>query len=112
MPAYRGKIYVDKDTKMVTRVTLEGTDIPADFPIRAAETTLDYDFQDISGHTFLLPLKATTIMSSAEYLTKNDEEFRVYRKYSAESDIKFDVGDVPAPLSDDKTKETAPPPKN
>jgi hypothetical protein len=112
MPAYRGKIYVDKDTHMVTRVTLEGTDIPADFPIRSASTILDYDFQDISGHTFLLPLKATTIMSSAEYLTKNDEEFRVYRKYSAESDIKFDVSDVPAPLTDDKTKESAPPPKN
>jgi hypothetical protein len=111
IPSYRGLIYVDKDTHMVTRVTLEATEIPADFPIHAAETKLDYDFQDISGHTFLLPLKASTTMSSAEYLTKNDEEFRVYRKYSAESDIKFDVTDVPAPLSDDKTKETQPPAK-
>jgi hypothetical protein len=70
---------------------------------------LDYDFQDISGHTFLLPLKATTIMAASDYMTKNDEEFRVYRKYSAESDIKFDVTDVPAPLTDDKTKETTDP---
>ena len=71
-----------------------------------AETILDYDYQDISNHTFLLPLKATTVMAANDYLTKNDEEFRVYRKCSAESDIKFDTTDVPAPLPEDKTKET------
>jgi hypothetical protein len=42
-------------------------------------------------------------------MTKNDAEFRVYRKYSAESDIKFDTSDVPAPLPDEKTKETTDP---
>ena len=110
MPAYRGLIYIDRDTHMVTRVTLEAIEIPAGFPIHKAETVLDYDYQDISGHTFLLPLKSSTIMASAEYLTKNDEEFRVYRKYSTESDIKYETTDTPAPLPDEKTKETGPPP--
>ncbi len=109
VPAYRGLVYVDKETHKVMRVTLEAEDIPAAFPIRRADTVLDYDFQDISGHTFLLPLKSTTIMAASDYMTKNDEEFRVYRKYSAESDIKFDTADVPAPLPDDKTKETKDP---
>jgi hypothetical protein len=95
---------------MVTRVTLEAIEIPAGFPIHKAETVLDYDYQDISGHTFLLPLKSSTVMASAEYLTKNDEEFRVYRKYSTESDIKYETTDTPAPLPDEKTKETGPPP--
>ena len=99
VPAYKGLVYVDKQTHQVMRVTLEAEDIPASFPVRRAETILDYDFQDISGHTFLLPLKATTIMAASDYMTKNDEEFRVYRKYSAESDIKFDATDVPAPLT-------------
>jgi len=105
MPAYRGLVYVDKDTHMVTRVTLEAVEIPADFPIHKAETVLDYDYQDISGHTFLLPLKSSTIMASSQYLTKNDEEFRVYRKYSTESDIKYET-ETPAALTDEKTKET------
>ena len=109
MPAYRGLVYVDKQTHQVMRITLEAEDIPASFPVKRAETILDYDFQEISGHTFLLPLKATTIMAANDYLTKNDEEFRVYRKYSAESDIKFDSTDVPAPLPEDKTKETTDP---
>jgi hypothetical protein len=106
VPAYHGLVYVDKETHEVMRVTLDADNLPYDFPIRRAGTVLDYDFQQLSGKTFLLPLKSTTIMAASDYLTKNDEEFRVYRKYSAESDIKFDSADVPAPLPDDKTKET------
>jgi hypothetical protein len=105
VPAYHGLVYVDKETHEVMRVTLEAENIPAGFPIHRADTVLDYDFQQLSGKTFLLPLKSTTIMSTSEYWTKNDEEFRVYRKYSAESDIKFDSSDVPAPLPEEKTKE-------
>ncbi len=104
VPAYRGLVYVDRDTHMVTRVTLEAIDVPAGFPIQRAETVLDYDYQDIAGHTFLLPLKASTLMASAEYLTRNDEEFRVYRKYSADTTITFDT-ETPEPLPEDKTKE-------
>ena len=43
-------------------------------------------------------------MAASDFLSKNDQEYRVYRKYSAESDIKFDT-ETPAPLPDDKTKE-------
>jgi hypothetical protein len=109
VPAYRGLVYIDKENRQITRVTLQAMDIPPTFPVKRAETILDYDYQNLSGHTFLLPLKATTIMAADEYLTKNDAEFRVYRKYSADSDIKFDTTDTPAPLTDDKTKETTDP---
>ena len=34
VPAYRGLIYIDRDTKAVTKITLNPYDIPADFPIR------------------------------------------------------------------------------
>jgi hypothetical protein len=104
IPSYHGLVYVDKETHQVTRITLEADNIPAGFPVRRADTVLDYDYQDLSGHNFLLPLKATTIMSADDYMTKNDEEFRVYRKYSADSDIKFET-DTPAPLPEEKTKE-------
>src|SRR3954451_18256927 len=66
VPAYKGLIYVDKETHHVMRVTLEAEDVPASFPVRRAETVLDYDFQEISGHTFLLPLKPTTIMAGSD----------------------------------------------
>jgi hypothetical protein len=111
VPAYRGLVYIDKETQKITRVTLEAIDIPPSFPVKRAQTILDYDYQELSGRTFLLPLKASTLMAADDYMTKNDAEFRVYRKYSAESDIKFDTTDVPAPLPDEKTKETTDPKK-
>ncbi|HLK67510.1 MAG TPA: hypothetical protein VKU19_28935 [Bryobacteraceae bacterium] len=111
VPGYSGLVEVDKNTHEVMRVTLHADDIPESFPVRKAETVLDYDYQDISGHTFLLPLKAQVIMAANDYLTRNDEEFRIYRKYSASSDITFDSDEKtpPPPLTDDKTKETKDP---
>ena len=108
VPAYSGEVFVDKQTHAVTRITLVAEQIPSSFPVKKADTTLDYDYQELSGRTFLLPMKSTTFMSANDYMTRNDTEFRLYRKYSAESDIKFDSDLVP-PLPDDKTKETKDP---
>ena len=103
--AYRGLVEVDPDTHVVMRVSTIAENIPPDFPIRKADDVLDYDFQELSGHTFLLPLKSQVLMSGGEVLTRLDEEFRLYRKYSAEADITYDTDPI-APLPDDKTKET------
>ncbi|MGD0499414.1 MAG: hypothetical protein ABSC23_13365 [Bryobacteraceae bacterium] len=111
VPAYHGLVYVDPKTHEVMRVTLAAEDLPPDYPVKMAETILDYDYQDLSGHTFLLPLKARTTMTDSNSVRRNDEEFRLYRKYTAESDIRFDLG-TPDPLPDDQTKETAPSPAN
>jgi hypothetical protein len=107
--AYRGLIYIDAKTHSITRITLAAEGLPPSFPVKMAETILDYDYQDISGHSFLLPLKATTTMAADDYMTRNDTEFRLYRKYSAESAISFDTTDTPAPLPDEKTTETKDP---
>ena len=109
-----GLVEVDKDSHKIMRVTTIADDIPATFPIKAVESILDYDNVELSGHTFLLPLKGNTIATGGDFLEKNENEFRIYRKYEAESTISFGEADTPAPLSDDKTKETvdpqAPPP--
>ena len=103
--AYRGLVEVDPDTHAVMRVSTIAENIPPDFPIRKAEDVLDYDYQELSGHTFLLPMKSQVLMSGGEVLTRLDEEFRSYRKYSADTDIKYDTDPLP-PLPEDKTKET------
>jgi len=50
-------------------------------------------------------LKAVMRMRQAKLLTKNDVEFRLYRKFTAEAEIKYDT---PEPLPEDKTKEQPP----
>jgi hypothetical protein len=109
VPAYHGLVYVDDKTHEILRVTLAAEGIPADFPVKVADTTLDYNYQDISGHTFLLPYTARTLMSAEGYLTRNDEEFRIYRKYQVESELKFDDA-TPPPLPEDQNKEQPPAP--
>jgi len=101
--AYHGLVEVDPETHAIMRVTSEAENVPEGFPVRSVKDVLDYDYTELSGHTFLLPLKARVDAAFSDVLQRIDEEFRLYRKYSAESEITFDT---PPPLPDDKTKET------
>ena len=61
----------------------------------------------IGGQRFVLPLK-TELKSTAntprgKYMSWNEAEFRLYRKFSTESTITFDSPDTPLP--EDATKE-------
>jgi hypothetical protein len=103
-PAYRGLVYVDRDTLSVLRITLEAI-LPPSFPLQQASTVLDYDFAEISGHQYMLPLKAEVRMRENKFLLKNDVEFRLYRKFAAEASITFDT---PDPLPQEKTQEQPP----
>ncbi len=107
VPGYLGLIYVDRDAPVVMRVTLEA-ELPASFPIQQVTDTLDYDLAPIGTQQYMLPLKAVVRMREAKNLVKNEVEFRLYRKFSAESAIKFDDVSTPEPLPEDKTKEEAP----
>jgi hypothetical protein len=113
VPAYHGLIYMDPHSHEIARVTLEAENIPAGFPVHWVQTTLDYDYADISGRKFLLPMKDATLSGVDDYLSRLDTEFRSYHEYSAESELKFDT-DTPEPLPADKTRETpvttSPPP--
>ncbi len=93
VPAYRGLIYVDRDTELVTRIVLEAVNIPPSFPVQQARTVLDYDFVEISGRPYMLPLKFEMRMRQGRMLVKNEVEFRMYRKFGAEAVIKFETPD-------------------
>lgn len=104
VPGYHGLVYVDHDTTMVVRIVFEA-DLPATFPIQQVSDTLDYDLAPIGTQEFMLPLKAVVRMRQGKMLAKNDVEFRLYRRFSAEAEIKYDT---PDPLPEDKTKEQPP----
>ena len=105
IPAYRGLIYVDKDTLTVTRITLEAVNIEPAFPIQEAGTVLDYDHVTIAGGKYMLPLKFVMRMRQGKLLVRNEVEFRLYRKFGAEATISFDT---PEPLPEEMTTEQPP----
>ena len=94
---YHGLIYADRDSRSVMRITMEADDIPADFPIRSASETLDYDTIAISGQKFILPLKVEMRMRDARIAMKNEAAFRLYNKFGADTSIIFDTPDASAP---------------
>ena len=101
-PAYRGKIYVDKETHMIVRLIETPYDIPPTYPVQAVTDVLDFDFTKIGDSEYLVPMKAVILSATSRYLAKNDKEFRLYRKFGAETTIKFAPVD---PLPEEKTKE-------
>lgn len=90
-PGYQGLIFVDRDTLQVMRITMEAFDINPSFPLQAATTRLDYDYENINGQYFLLPLRSEMRMRSGKLLVKNEVEFRMYRKFGADTVITFDT---------------------
>ena len=89
--AYRGLIYADPMTGEIDRIKMDGVDIPKSFPVNAASETLDYDLVSISGQQFVLPLSAKLMMKAGREATKNEIEFRMYRKFESDSFIKYNL---------------------
>ena len=86
----RGQVFVDRETRMVMRIRLECEGIPSDFPIRAVTLEQDYDFADVGGQRFLLPLHSDVKSREAGYESWNEVTFSGYRKFAADATITFD----------------------
>ncbi len=102
VPAYRGLVYIDEDTNMVVKIVMKPYDMPSTFPIHDITSSLDYDLETIGDQQYMLPLKSVLTSKRDRQMTKNDIEFRLYRKFGTESTIKFET---PDPLPEDQTKE-------
>jgi hypothetical protein len=86
----RGQVFVDRETHMVMRLHFECEGIPADFPIRSVTLDQDYDFADVGGQQFLLPLHSNVRSREVGYESWNEVSFSGYRKFAADATITFD----------------------
>ena len=98
---YRGLVYVERSSRQVTRLVLQTEGLPPTFPIQEVRVDLNYDYAEIAGRKYLLPLKAEVRAREGKLLTRNEVEFRSYRKFGTETTITFE----PEPLPDDITRE-------
>jgi hypothetical protein len=90
----------------VTRLLTVAQDIPLDFPVRHAQERLDYDYADVGGRQFLLPYRGEVLMEGTEVFSKNLLDFLHYKKYSADSEITYDIPKDLSAIPDDKLQET------
>ncbi len=106
VPGYHGRVIVDAETHQVLRMWVVADDIPPDFPIRSAASTLDYDWAKIAGQPYLLPAKAVMEMKDSMAWTRNEITFRGYRRFSGDTAIKFDDVDLSDLTGPQKPGET------
>jgi hypothetical protein len=91
-PAYRGTVWIDKETARVLRIEQEGRNMPSLFQFDTVESSTDYDFVRLgTPEQFLLPVEAEVLSceKGTSYCSRNKIEFRNYRKFGAESSISF-----------------------
>jgi hypothetical protein len=90
-PAYRGSVWISKETARVLRIEMQAVKIPVDFPDDTTEMAVDYDYTSLGTEKFLLPVKAEILSCQRGTSTcqRNVIEFRNYHRYSGESTITF-----------------------
>jgi hypothetical protein len=91
--AYHGRAFIDDETGMVRRLTIEGTGLSKDFGLQSPSLSLDYGMVKIGEDDYLLPLLSILQLRRAKVFVRNESVFRGYRRFQAESHIKYDNKD-------------------
>ena len=92
--AYHGSVFADPATGAVWRITEAVTkDIPPALQTREVSTVIDYDETTIGERQYLLPVTATVSAITWEAKIRNEIEFGNYRKFDADSVIRFEGSD-------------------
>jgi|SRR5215813_4690682 len=106
--ASRGRVWIDRELDRVLRFEQIATQIPRDFPIKAASSLIDYDWVKINEKDYLLPSHAEILITSVYrdrqvVQSRNDIRFRGYQKFGADVKIYDEVDDEELP--EDKSEE-------
>jgi|GEM_PF-222314 len=84
----KGRIWIDKENFRILRIESEATEIPLDFPVKAASRKIDYDWVTIADQKYFLPVLSEVRLKFRKdgqlFETKNLIRFREYRKFGSE----------------------------
>lgn len=86
--AYHGTVFIDPETGDVLRL-IRIADLPSEFPVRTATSTIDYGVTNVGGRQYLLPTLAQIELSTSVLQTHNEVRFLDYRKFEADVTITF-----------------------
>ena len=89
--AWRGLVYVDRETLQVMRLTHAAEGFPADWPFMGAAGDLDYGFVEVGGKRVLLPVHAENrVLLSDESQSRSMMEFSNYHQFRTDTTIRFE----------------------
>jgi hypothetical protein len=86
---FHGSFYADPGTLDVRRIEVVAEDIPSELGVSAAETSVDYDRQEIGDEEFLLPVESELMMAMPDVVSRNWVRFSSCRRFAGESTLSF-----------------------
>jgi hypothetical protein len=99
----KGKVWIDRETGRVLRIEYTATNIPHDFRVKAYDSSINYDWVEIAGEKYLLPVLSDNRFTSAEsgqlFQSRNLIRFKNYQRYG--TDVKI-LDDDLAPEKEEK----------
>ena len=87
---YTGRLFIDEETGLVRRLTIQGLDLPKEFALQSPSLSLEYGMVRIGADDYLLPLRSVLQLRQLKFFVRNETVFRGYRKFEASSEIKYD----------------------
>ena len=88
--AHHGFVYVEPQTGAILRLVLYAAGQSYDFSLFEAASVLDCAEVHISASAVMLPLSAASWQRTRGWETREEIEYRDYRKFQSESTVKFD----------------------
>ena len=89
LTAYQGRVFIDPETGLVRRIVAQGSGVPKDFGLQSPVFSLEYGMVRIADQDHLLPLRSVLQVRQNRRVIRNETVFRDYRKFEAESEIRF-----------------------
>ncbi len=87
---YAGRIFIDEETGLVRRLTIQGVGLAKDFGLQSPAFSLEYSLVRIGSEDYLLPLRSVLQLRQLKKFVRNETVFRGYRRFDASSEIKFE----------------------
>lgn len=88
---FHGTLDIDRETGEVVHLGHAADHIPPELQWSSAVTEVDYDFIEVAGKRYLLPVHSQTNMDGKTESLKNESEFRDYRKFDISSKVGYGV---------------------
>jgi hypothetical protein len=102
----KGRVWIDRKNGRVLRIEFKATDIPPDFRVKAFESSIDYDWVEIAGEKYLLPVLSDNRFTSRDngqlFQDRNLIRFKNYQKYGTDVVV---LGEDNAPVPEEKPKQ-------
>jgi hypothetical protein len=88
--AFTGSVWIDQETRRVIRIERKTVGLPQDYPLSKSESIINYGYATIDKTSYLLPAGGENVnCANGGSCSRNVLTFTNYRKFGADSNIKF-----------------------